>query len=101
MIALQQHPQGVVVPMRVRPGANRNAVSGVHDGALRVEVTSPPDKGKANQAVARVLSEALGVSKTSVELISGATNSRKKFLVTGIDMATADRRLRSLDAPSC
>jgi uncharacterized protein len=93
MIALEPHAQGVIVPVRVRAGARRTGVAGEHDGALRVDVTAAPEKGKANKAVAEVLAEFFGVAKSAVELVSGATNSQKRFLIAGIDVAAAQRKL--------
>jgi uncharacterized protein len=89
MVAVEEHPRGVVIPVRVRAGARRTGVAGEHDGALRIEVTAAPEKGKANKAVAEVIAELLQVAKSAVELISGATSSQKRFLVIGVDVATA------------
>jgi uncharacterized protein (TIGR00251 family) len=85
MIELQTDPQGVILPVRAHAGARKNAVLGVRQGMLRVAVTEAPEKGKANKAIAAVLSEALGVPKSSVELVSGATSAQKRFLVVGGD----------------
>ena len=56
---------------------------GVRDGALRVTVTAAPERGKANRAIVAARSEALGVSKSAIELVSGETSPRKQFLVIG------------------
>jgi len=58
-------------------------VLGARQGMLRVAVTDAPEKGKANRAIAALLADALGVSKSSLELVSGATSGRKRFLVVG------------------
>jgi hypothetical protein len=83
MIELQTHPRGVILPVRAHAGARQNGVLGVRQGMLRVAVTEAPEKGKANKAIAAVLSEALGVPKSSVKLVSGATSAQKRFLVVG------------------
>jgi hypothetical protein len=84
MIGLEPHAEGTVLPVRAHPGARRNAVRGEHDGALRVSVTQAPDKGKANKAIAELLSRALGLPRSQIELLSGATSPRKRFLVRGV-----------------
>jgi uncharacterized protein len=96
MISLEQTPDGVVIPVRVHAAARRNAVVGVHDGALRIEVSAAPEKGKANLAVARVLSAALDTPKSAVELVSGATNTQKRFLATGLTLQQVSDRLAEL-----
>lgn len=46
---------------------------------LKVHLTAPPEKGKANEQLIEVLSEHFSVKKSSVVLVSGA-KSRKKFV---------------------
>jgi uncharacterized protein YggU (UPF0235/DUF167 family) len=53
---------GVLVEVRAQAGAKRNGVVGEREGALRVCVTTAPERGKANEAISRVLAEFLGVS---------------------------------------
>jgi uncharacterized protein len=83
MIELRPHGRGVLLPVQAHAGARRNGVLGVHNGMLRVAVTAAPEKGKANQAIVAVLSEALGAPKSSIELVSGATSAKKQFLIAG------------------
>ncbi|MDE0232380.1 MAG: DUF167 domain-containing protein [bacterium] len=40
----------------VSAGSSRDQVDGIHGEALKVRVTSPPEGGKANRAVERLLS---------------------------------------------
>ena len=64
--------------MRVTPRASRNAV--LLDGAaIRVTVTTVPEDGKANAAVVKLLAKALGVAKSRLELLRGATARDKLF----------------------
>jgi uncharacterized protein (TIGR00251 family) len=92
-VAVECRPEGVVVPVRVRAGARRTGVAGEHDGALRVDVAAAPEKGKANRAVIDVLAGVFQVAKSDVVLAAGATSPQKRFLVRGIDAATAAARI--------
>ncbi|MGE4063816.1 MAG: DUF167 domain-containing protein [Rhodospirillaceae bacterium] len=78
---------GLIVSVRVTPKASRTAVQGTMptpDGlALKVAVTAPADKGKANAAVAALLAGAFGIAKSSVALTAGETGRRKVFKLTG------------------
>ncbi len=78
------------------PGARRNAVLGVRAGALRVAVTAPPDKGKANAAIQALLAQSLGCKPAQVGLVSGATSRQKRFRIGGIDPESLRRRLAEL-----
>jgi uncharacterized protein (TIGR00251 family) len=83
IIEFAEHPRGVIVPVRAHAGARRNGILGTREGMLRVAVTAAPEKGKANRAIVAVLSETLGVAKSSIELVSGDTAPQKRFLVVG------------------
>ncbi len=93
MIDLQPHAAGVILPVRAQPGARRSAITGEHDNMLKVSVTAPPDKGKANQAIAQVLCEALSLSGSQVELLSGAAARTKRFLVRSVTIEELQQRI--------
>ena len=71
----------MLIHVHATPGARRNQVGGSHDGALRVAVSAPADKGRANQAIAKTLAKALGLRPAQLELVRGQTNRRKVFAV--------------------
>ena len=82
---------GLTLAVNAAPKVSHNAVVGVMetpDGhALKVAVTAPPDKGKANAAVAVVVAKALGVSKSAVRVVSGATDCGKLLRIDGDPVA--------------
>src|SRR5690606_17883383 len=66
------------IAVRVTPRASRNAV--ILDGeTIRVTVTTVPEDGKANAAVVKLLAKALGVAKSRLVLVRGATGRDKIF----------------------
>jgi uncharacterized protein (TIGR00251 family) len=73
----------VVLRLRVQPGARRTAVVGRHGDALKVAVQAPPDQGKANEAVLRLVADVLGVARADVELVGGGANRAKRVAVHG------------------
>lgn len=80
---------GLLLALRVSPKAGSDRIGGVHNGALKVAVTAPPDKGRANEAVIRLLAKALGVAPSAIELVSGETSRDKKVrLPATLDAAT-------------
>lgn len=81
-----------LLQVKVVPGASRDRVAGRYGDGVKVQVSAPPEKGKANEAVARVLAEWLGISPKQVELVSGQSNPRKQFRICGLDgRALADK----------
>jgi uncharacterized protein len=71
--------------VRVTPRAGRNEVAGERDGVLLVRVTAPPEGGKANMAVCRVIAKALGVAPSRVSVVRGAGSRQKVLQVEGLD----------------
>jgi uncharacterized protein (TIGR00251 family) len=96
VIAITDHAEGCVVPVRAQPGARRAGVQGEQNGALKVAVTAPPEDGRANAALAEALREALGLKRSQLELLSGQTSRDKRFLVRGLAKAELERRVAAL-----
>jgi uncharacterized protein len=96
MIDVKEADGGATFAVKASAGARRNAVVGVHGVALKVAVSAPRDKGRANEALIEVLAEALGVPKKSVALIKGETSTDKRFLVAGMNAAALQKRLNQL-----
>lgn len=86
---------GCTLSVRVHPGAKRNAITGTHDGALKISLTAPPSDGRANAALIAFVAERLQIPRPSVELIAGATNRSKTLRLAGITAAEAEARLLS------
>ncbi|MCJ0762015.1 DUF167 domain-containing protein [Variovorax terrae] len=80
----------VIVDVHVMPHAAQSRADGLHDGALRVRLKAVPVDGKANQALILWLADTLGVARSSVELVRGATSRRKQLRVTAQAAAAAD-----------
>lgn len=93
--ALELGLKGDFVVMRVaaRPGASKNAILGVHDGALRVAVAAAPEKGKANKELLAFLAKTLGIKKDSLELSAGEASRDKRVLIQGLSAEDLRRRL--------
>ena len=71
---------GAVIAVRVTPRASRNAVT-LEGEASRVMVTTVPESGKANAAVIKLLAKALGIAKTRLVLLRGASGRDKLFRI--------------------
>ncbi|MCL3859897.1 DUF167 domain-containing protein [Actinotalea sp. K2] len=78
--------------LRVRPGASRTRVGGVHGDRLVVAVTSRPVDGQATDAAMRAVAAALGLRPRHVRLVSGPTSRDKVVEVDapqGLDVLAA------------
>ena len=64
--------------IRVSPGASADAIIlPAEGGVLAVRTTAPPEDGKANRAVLKLLAKALGRSASTLELVRGTTSRNK------------------------
>ncbi len=83
-IELIEKDGGVLLRVKVVPGASRSRVLGVWSGGLRLAVAAPPEKGRANEEVIALLAETLGIPKRSVTIAAGATSPRKAVWIAGM-----------------
>lgn len=95
MIALDTHPDGVILPVKAQPSGRSNAIRGTHAGALRVSVTAPPEDGKANDAIIVLLADLLNLRRSQFRFLAGETSRLKRLLIAGI---TAEDLLNRIDA---
>src|SRR5712691_8138506 len=81
--------------LRVSPGADRAAIAGRLGEAWKVRVTAPAEGGRANEAVIRLLAEALSLPPEAVTLVSGHGARDKIVQLAGLDPTQIERRLSS------
>ena len=68
---------------------------GRHGDAWKVRVTEAPERGRANEAVLRLLAETLALPRTALTLVSGHGGREKVVELTGVGPALIERRLAS------
>jgi len=81
------------VLLRVAPGAARAGVVGRHGDAWKVRVTAPPEDGRANDAVLRLLADTLAVPRNAVLLVSGHGSRDKIVELMGLEPLQIEQRL--------
>jgi uncharacterized protein len=88
MVWLIRHAEGVRAVLKVTPRAVLSGVQGIEvDGAgrghLAVRVNAPPEAGKANAAVIKLLARRWRLPQRDLEVISGASGRRKVLQIYG------------------
>ena len=81
MLSIQKNSRGIVFKVLVQPRSSKNMLAGLHDDALKVKLTAPPVNNAANRMSIKFLAKALGVPKTSLEILSGHTSRNKQVLL--------------------
>ena len=83
---------GIVVVVRLTPKGGRDSIEGIEqlaDGkfVLKARVRATPSEGEANDALMRLLADALDVAPRQVSLIAGATARIKRLKIKGDGVA--------------
>jgi uncharacterized protein (TIGR00251 family) len=93
-MTIREHDGAVSFDVLVQPRASRPKVGPVHDGRLKIAVTSPPVDGEANAAVIELVAKSLGIARSAIEVIGGATSRRKTLRIAGVTRAAIEELAR-------
>ena len=83
----------LTIDVLVQPRASRAKIGPRHDGRIKIAVTAPPVDGEANAAVIELVAKSLGVAKSAVEVIAGASSRRKTLRIAGVTAAQLEELL--------
>lgn len=79
--------EGLTLKIRLTPGSSRDSIEGAEqfgsETVIRARVRAVPEKGKANDALVRLVAGWLGVGVSAVRLMSGGKSRLKSVLVEG------------------
>jgi uncharacterized protein YggU (UPF0235/DUF167 family) len=79
--------------LKVVPGATRAGIAGWLGDTLKVRVSEPPERGKANAAVEALLAKALDLPRDRVTITAGRASARKVVEIHGLSEAEVRARL--------
>jgi uncharacterized protein YggU (UPF0235/DUF167 family) len=83
------------VTFLVSAGAARTELAGRHGDGWKARVGAPPERGRANEALVRLVAEALAVARTDVRVAAGRSSRSKVLEVDGLADAEIGRRLEA------
>jgi uncharacterized protein (TIGR00251 family) len=92
---LRVQPDGVHLAVKLQPRASRNEIEGPLGDELRIKVTAPPVDAAANEALLRLLADALGCPRGGVQLVRGQTSRHKTIFIRGLSAAAVAEKLRA------
>lgn len=73
----------VRLDVKAVPGARRDEVAGWLGDRLKIRISAPPEGGRANSAIVRLLATELGLKAGAVEIVRGPAAAEKTVLITG------------------
>jgi len=96
MLSLEKTSRGIILRCRISPNAKKNRILGWYQNSLKIAVTAPPEKNRANKLLLKYLAKELGLKASQVILESGAHSRDKRILFTKISLATLKEKLSNL-----
>jgi uncharacterized protein (TIGR00251 family) len=81
------------VSVRVQPRARRNALDGVHGGALKLRLAAPPVDGAANRAAIEFFARLFDVPRARLAILSGEKSRDKVLRIEGVSAADFRRKI--------
>ena len=86
--------KGSALAVRITPRATRNEIVEVlDDGTIKVRIAAPPADNEANDALIEYLSEILGVPRSKLDIVAGASGRDKLIAVVDMDVETVHQRI--------
>ncbi len=83
MIETRESEGTVAFAVRVVPRANRDAIDGEWQGALKVRLAAPPVDNRANEALIKFLAGRLKIPASAVRIVAGSHSRTKRVEVRG------------------
>ena len=79
------------VDVLVVPNASRSHVVGLHGDRVKIRISAPPEKGRANQRLVSLLIETTHATRATV--VSGELSRYKTVELTGVPVAAVRAQL--------
>ena len=91
---LHDGKSGAAITVRIAPRSSRNQISEIlDDGTIKVNLKTPQNEEKANQALIAFLADVLGVSKENIEIVAGLSGNDKLVTIMNIDRVAVQEKI--------
>lgn len=90
---IQSAGDDTLLRIKAVPGASRDALAGPLGDRLKIRITAPPEAGKANKAICKLLARTLDLKPAAVTIETGATTAEKTLRIVGLTPDELCRRL--------
>jgi uncharacterized protein len=85
---------GSALAIRVTPRARKNEIVEVQsDGTVRVRLSAPPVEGKANEALIEFLAQVLGIARSRIQVVAGASGRDKLVTIDDLDTRSVHEKI--------
>lgn len=91
---LHDGKKGAALAVRITPRASHNEIVEIQsDGTVKIHITAAPVDGKANEVLVEFLADILGVPRSRVDIVAGATGRDKLVSVLDMDAEEVHKRI--------
>ncbi len=86
----------LLLSVRVQPGAKSDQIVGSYNGALKIRLTAPAQRNRANRQLLEFLAKTLNVPTKNLSLSRGRSSRSKTVEIRGFSREELTILLRSL-----
>ena len=91
---LHDGKKGAAFAVRITPRASHNKITELQsDGTIKVHIAAPPVDDAANKELLKFMAEVLGVPKSRIDIVAGASGRDKLLAVLDMDADMVHRRI--------
>ncbi len=83
-----------IIQIKVTPNASKNQILDWTEGVLRLRIKGVPEKGQVNEELIAFLAKQLGIAKSHIEMVSGATSRIKRLKIACFTKEQLEERLK-------
>jgi uncharacterized protein (TIGR00251 family) len=87
----------ITIKVYLHPKSSKNEIIGPYRDGIKVKVTAPPVKGKANEALIRFLAKELEISPSQIEILTGHHSREKTLRISNSNTLTLKGKTISLE----
>ncbi len=90
-----QDGDNLLLNLVVQPRSSRNRFCGIHAGELKLQLTSPPVDGAANECCREFIAKQFRLPKSAITLLSGQTSRHKRVRISGLTTEQIEKIITS------
>ncbi len=89
----EKNENSILLSVKLTPKAANAAIKGTtlddkENEFLKISVVSPPEKGRANEELIKIIAQKLNITKSSIKIVSGEASRYKKLKIIEVSETT-------------
>ena len=91
--SIEEKGEDVFITIKAHPSSSKRHII-LTDFEISIYVNEPPDKGKANKAIVKLLSKKLSIPSSTISIIKGIKSQTKVILLRNLKEHSVIEKLR-------